>query len=116
MSLAVRVSATLSSRDEDAPLPMRIARQRQRPRTRRPMKTLGILRVVLATVVSLLGGMQPALASNTAPVILVHGFAGFGPTEMLGYKYWGGLTNLETQLQQRYSDQLVRTAVVGPFS
>src|SRR6185369_15680765 len=33
-----------------------------------------------------------------------------------GYKYWGGLTNLETALQQRYTDQMVRTAVVGPFS
>jgi len=58
-----------------------------------------------------------ALAANKYPVVLVHGFAGFGPTEMLGYKYWGGLTNLETSLQARYGgDQLVRTAVVGPFS
>jgi triacylglycerol lipase len=62
------------------------------------------------------GCMLPALATNNFPVILVHGFAGFGRSEMLGYKYWGGLTDLQVQLQGKYSDELVRTAVVGPFS
>ncbi|HJV64010.1 MAG TPA: hypothetical protein VJ743_23880 [Albitalea sp.] len=81
------------------------------------MKTLGMLRALLAAmVVCLLGGSPAAQAANNAPVIFVHGFAGFGRSEMLGYKYWGGLTDLQVQLQQRYSDQLVRTAVVGPFS
>jgi triacylglycerol lipase len=62
-------------------------------------------------------GCLPAFASNSYPVVFVHGFAGFGRSEMLGYKYWGGLTDLEVQLQARYSDgQQVRTAVVGPFS
>src|SRR5471030_833690 len=64
-----------------------------------------------------LGSMAlPALAANTYPVILVHGFAGFGRDELLGYKYWGGLNDLQTQLQAKYSNQLVATAVVGPFS
>ncbi len=58
----------------------------------------------------------PALAANTYPVILVHGFAGFGRSELLGYKYWGGLNDLQEQLKARYSNQLVATAVVGPFS
>jgi triacylglycerol lipase len=58
----------------------------------------------------------PASASNTYPVILVHGFAGFGRSELLGYKYWGGFTDLQVQLQAKYSNQLVATAVVGPFS
>jgi len=58
----------------------------------------------------------PALAANTYPVIFVHGFAGFGRSELLGYKYWGGLTDLQEQLKTRYSNQLVATAVVGPFS
>ena len=58
----------------------------------------------------------PTLAANSYPVILVHGFAGFGRSELLGYKYWGGLTDLQTQLQSKYSNQLVATAVVGPFS
>ncbi|HEX6708357.1 MAG TPA: hypothetical protein VF169_26725 [Albitalea sp.] len=63
-----------------------------------------------------LAGIAPVQAANNAPVILVHGFAGFGRSEMLGYKYWGGLTDLQAQLQSRYGDQMVRTAVVGPFS
>jgi triacylglycerol lipase len=58
----------------------------------------------------------PAQASNNYPVVLVHGFAGFGRSEMLGYKYWGGLTDLQTQLQSKYSNQLVVTATMGPFS
>ena len=57
-----------------------------------------------------------ALAANTDPVILVHGFAGFGRNELLGYKYWGGFTDLQVQLQAKYSNQLVATAVMGPFS
>jgi triacylglycerol lipase len=78
-----------------------------------------LLRGVLGAVLgAMLGsGCLPAFASNSYPVVFVHGFAGFGRTEMLGYKYWGGLTDLEVQLQARYSDgQQVRTAVVGPFS
>ena len=58
----------------------------------------------------------PALAANNDPVILVHGFAGFGRGELLGYKYWGGLDDLQVQLQGRYPNQLVATATVGPFS
>jgi triacylglycerol lipase len=80
------------------------------------MKCSSFWQRALGAVVLFCSGMVPALAANHHPVVLVHGFAGFGPTEMLGYKYWGGLTNLESQLQSRYSDQLVRTAVVGPFS
>ena len=57
-----------------------------------------------------------AQAANNYPVIFVHGFAGFGPAEMLGYKYWGGLTDLQSQLQAKYTNQVVKTAVVGPFS
>jgi triacylglycerol lipase len=58
----------------------------------------------------------PTFAANNYPVILVHGFAGFGRSEMLGYKYWGGLTDLQVQLQAKYANQMVATAVVGPFS
>lgn len=76
----------------------------------------GFLRRVLVACAVWVAGMLPALAANNDPVILVHGFAGFGRSEMLGYKYWGGLTDLQVQLQGKYSDELVRTAVMGPFS
>lgn len=29
-------------------------------------------------------------AQNNYPIVLVHGFLGCGPEEMVGYKYWGG--------------------------
>lgn len=81
------------------------------------MSSLAALRALMVSLLlSLLGSMQAAQAANAYPVIFVHGFAGFGRTEMLGYKYWGGLTDLEAQLRSRYLDQPVKTAVVGPFS
>ncbi len=73
--------------------------------------------VALACAALALGSTAaPSFAANTNPVILVHGFAGFGRNELLGYKYWGGLDDLQVQLQAKYSNQLVATAVVGPFS
>ena len=82
------------------------------------MTSLRMLRLMLAAAIAAtsFAGLAPAQAANSHPVIFVHGFAGFGRSEMLGYKYWGGFTDLETQLQSRYADQLVKTAVVGPFS
>lgn len=81
------------------------------------MNALAAVRALMAALLlSLLGSAPPVQAANAYPVIFVHGFAGFGRTEMLGYKYWGGLTDLETQLRGRYADQPVKTAVVGPFS
>jgi triacylglycerol lipase len=82
-----------------------------------PGATRRTLAVALgAAVVAAAALPAPALAANSYPVILVHGFAGFGRSEMLGYKYWGGLTDLQVQLQAKYTNQLVATAVVGPFS
>ncbi|HJW11055.1 MAG TPA: hypothetical protein VJ598_04675 [Albitalea sp.] len=78
------------------------------------MEILRTLRRALGAAILLFG--PAAYAANTYPVILVHGFLGFGRTEMLGYKYWGGTTDLQVQLQSRYADQMVRTAVVGPIS
>ncbi len=79
------------------------------------MNTTRTLRHAAAACTIALASL-PALAANTYPVILVHGFAGFGRTELLGYKYWGGLDDLQEQLKGKYSNQLVATAVVGPFS
>ncbi len=53
-------------------------------------------------------------ANNNYPVILVHGFLGWGTDEMSGYRYWGGEHDLET-----YLDSLgyqVLTASIGPVS
>lgn len=80
------------------------------------MSLARLRRALGALLFGFIAALPAAHAANTDPVVLVHGFAGFGRDEMLGYKYWGGLTDLETQLQARYPDQLIRTAVVGPFS
>jgi triacylglycerol lipase len=51
---------------------------------------------------------------NNYPIILVHGFGGFGRNEMLGFKYWGGFTDIQEELKNR--GYLVFSAAIGPFS
>ncbi len=55
-----------------------------------------------------------ATTGKDTPIILVHGFLGFGPDEMLGYNYWGGFDSLQSRLEsQGYT---VYVAGVGPVS
>ncbi len=54
------------------------------------------------------------MEGNHSPIILVHGLTGWGPDEFLGYRYWGGFTDIEKTLNSAGFD--TRTAVVGPFS
>lgn len=58
--------------------------------------------------------MKATYAANDYPVVFVHGFAGFGREEVFGYKYWGGLTDLQEGLRSQGHEAY--TAVVGPFS
>nr|WP_229172625.1 lipase [Bacillus cereus] len=51
---------------------------------------------------------------NNNPIILVHGFAGWGRDELLGIKYWGGLQDIQENL--RKEGYQIYTAVVGPVS
>lgn len=51
---------------------------------------------------------------NNYPIILVHGFLGWGREEMAGYKYWGGEDDIQAELND--SHYRTYTAVVGPFS
>lgn len=37
-------------------------------------------------------------SGNDYPIVLVHGLTGWGKNEMLGYKYWGGLRDIEGNL------------------
>jgi len=52
--------------------------------------------------------------ANHYPIILVHGFLGFGREEMFGFKYWGGFSDLEKELRQAGYETY--TAAVGPVS
>ncbi|HRR89761.1 MAG TPA: lipase, partial [Eubacteriales bacterium] len=80
---------------------------------------LGVLALCL-TAVLLLGFVDPGVAyaatqtKNDYPVVLVHGFAGWGRDEVLGYKYWGGFTDLEKLMTN--AGQKTYSAAVGPFS
>lgn len=54
------------------------------------------------------------LAGNDYPIILVHGFMGWGRDEMGGYHYWGGHADLEKHLREQ--GFTVYTASIGPVS
>ncbi|BBM81980.1 esterase/lipase family protein [Candidatus Uabimicrobium amorphum] len=53
--------------------------------------------------------------TNNYPIVLVHGFTGWGPDELLGYKYWGG-TALDIEKYLNKKNYRVETATVGPIS
>ncbi len=53
-------------------------------------------------------------AENRHPIVLVHGFLGWGPEEMNGYSYWGGLHDLEEHLESL--GFTVFTVSIGPVS
>jgi triacylglycerol lipase len=71
-------------------------------------------------VVSLLAGsIRPAAAAtparqNSYPIVLVHGFAGWGRDEVLGFKHWGGFYDIQADLISHGFSTY--TAAVGPFS
>lgn len=53
-------------------------------------------------------------AQNNYPIVLVHGFVGWGPEEMVGYKYWGGFWDIEKYLEEKGFN--VITVSIGPVS
>jgi triacylglycerol lipase len=53
-------------------------------------------------------------AQNSYPIVLVHGFLGWGPEEMIGYKYWGGFWDIEEYLEEK--GFTVFTVSIGPVS
>lgn len=61
------------------------------------------------------GGATSARAGDEEPVVLVHGFMGWGPKELAGYKYWGG-TALDVEAFLRKKGHACHTATVGPIS
>lgn len=73
---------------------------------------------VVLTLVLLFSMSVPTFAvepeGNDYPIVLVHGFAGWGRSELLGYKYWGGFSDFQQKLTN--SGHTTYTATVGPFS
>jgi triacylglycerol lipase len=71
-------------------------------------------RIAIALCLLVLAPTLRALEGNPYPIVLVHGFIGWGPDEMLGYNYWGGFNSIETLLNEE--GHPTYTAVVGPVS
>jgi len=53
-------------------------------------------------------------SGNNYPIVLMHGFLGWGRDELGGFKYWGGLTDLQEDLKSK--GYTVFTTAVGPVS
>ncbi|MEA1882220.1 MAG: lipase [Candidatus Marinimicrobia bacterium] len=66
--------------------------------------------IILFTVIT----GELIFAQNKYPIILVHGFMGWGREEMGNYRYWGGKIDLEQYLKDE--GYTVFTASVGPVS
>ena len=64
--------------------------------------------VILLTITSNI------LASNNNPIILVHGFLGWGRDEISDTRYWGGSNDIEANLRSK--GYKVYTVSVGPIS
>lgn len=74
------------------------------------MNTLSKLALALLSALP----MAQAMAANNDPIVLVHGFSGWGRDELLGYKHWGGFYDIQEELKAR--GHMTFTAAVGPFS
>ena len=55
-----------------------------------------------------------SVATTTTPIILMHGFIGWGRDEMNGYNYWGGTIDLQEYLISNGYE--VYTVSMGPIS
>ncbi|HNX74794.1 MAG TPA: lipase [Candidatus Rifleibacterium sp.] len=57
---------------------------------------------------------RATISGKDCPIVLVHGFMGWGRPEMGGYRYWGGFYDI----QKRFSENgfEAHTASVGPIS
>ena len=56
------------------------------------------------------------LSLNNYPIILVHGFSGWGRSEMFGIKYFGGLVDIQEDLKKQFPNSKVFTVSIGPIS
>lgn len=64
------------------------------------------------------GADGSAQAANNYPVVLVHGFLGFGPDSYpgSGFLYWGGYNNIAAHMQLYHGPHAVYAAGVGAIS
>ncbi len=75
-------------------------------------------RLKSALALALLLTLNPAAAANNHPVVLVHGFLGFGPEQFqrTGFKYWGGFDDIAGHMRQHHGQHTVHVATLGSIS
>src|SRR4051794_2316598 len=85
------------------------------PRWETCMLSVKHLSVRALLALACLRGAAPAGAANNDPVVLVHGFLGFGPDAFPGgsFLYWGGYHNIAARMQRYKGPHAVYTAGVG---
>ena len=68
--------------------------------------------------VSMLSLPLPAAAINNYPIVMVHGFLGFGPDQYTrtGFKYWGGFDDIVGHMRKQHGAHQVWAASVGSIS
>jgi triacylglycerol lipase len=73
-------------------------------------------RILFAALLLLLAG--GGRAANNDPLVLVHGFLGFGPDQFprSGFLYWGGYGDLAAHLRHYRGPHTVFTATVGAIA
>ena len=78
------------------------------------------IKTILALSLStpLLLNSLPALGANNYPIVLVHGFLGFGPEQFTrsGFKYWGGFDDIAGHMRSHQGKHMVMAASVGSIS
>jgi len=75
-------------------------------------------RIKCALSLASLALFQPALAANNHPIVLVHGFLGFGPEQYqrTGFKYWGGFDDIAEHIRNHQGKHQVFVSSVGSIS
>ncbi|HEY0060619.1 MAG TPA: hypothetical protein VGC21_00785 [Telluria sp.] len=72
----------------------------------------------IALAACLLACTQPVAAANNYPIVLVHGFLGFGPEQYKrsGFKYWGGFDDIAEHMRNQRGQHPILVASVGSIS
>ena len=75
-------------------------------------------RLSFALLLAAAAACSPAAAANNYPIVLVHGFLGFGPEQYKdsGFKYWGGFDDIAEHLRTRGGKHEVLVVSVGSIS
>ena len=71
-----------------------------------------------ALALSRLAASTFAAAANNHPIVLVHGFLGFGPEQFTrsGFKYWGGFGDIAGHLRTHHGQHTVLVPSIGAIS